>query len=63
MRKLTGKWIVKPRLLGGYDILVQTARQNTKLDPFYAEPTAVGYEKAKYADLVELNIVKPQTKR
>jgi hypothetical protein len=63
MRRLTGKWTVKPRLLGGYDILVQVAVQRPEFEPFYQQPTALRYEKAQFIDLVELNIVKPQNKK
>ena len=63
MRRLTGKWTVKPRRFGGYDILVQVATQRPEFEPFYQEPTTVQYEKATYIDLVELNIVKPQNKK
>lgn len=60
-RKLTGKWKLQPRLLGGYNVLVQVIT-STYDDPTYGNgggsfsPEFKRYEKAKDKDLKKLKI-------
>jgi hypothetical protein len=61
MRELTGKWYLKKRTFGGFDVMVQVEVQ-TWSDETYGnggggyDPERIEYQKATKSDLMELEI-------
>ena len=56
MRKLTGKWYLKPRIWGGFKVMVQvTVNQHCSITGDSSPQYSI-YEKAKAEDIIELGI-------
>lgn len=62
MRDLTGKWIIKKRILCGYKIMVEVKTQNLCFITGTWSPCFKTWQKAREEDLIELNILNKKRK-
>ena len=53
---LTGRWYLKKRLLGGYDVMVQWKYWSTDIFNLEYNATYTAYEKATLEDLTSIGL-------
>ena len=56
IRELTGKWFLKKRFFGGYDVFVEVEIRRQDPHDLTWDPEFVSWQKARGRDFIELGI-------